>query len=261
MLFAAAAASRGENETALMSDAQVNPSMMRRARVERFDFITAVLTFVTTSVSFGVAILTPPKGGPFCTAGCVEYPYTDIAAYIPRDFLWMYPALLPAPLFVILLSRLHERAPIERKSLGRVAVTFGAMAAAILTAVYFIQLRYVQPAVLRRELDGLAPWTQYSPHGVFIALEEAGYALMGIAFLFAGLALTTDSRVLRAVRLVFLLGFACVTSAFVALSVVYGFGVEYRFEVAAITIDWTVLIVAGALLAIAYRTRSRAASA
>jgi hypothetical protein len=173
----------------------------------------------------------------------------------------MYPALLPAPLFVILLIGLHERAPIVRKSFGRIAVAFGAMAATTLTAVYFIQLRYVQPAVLRGELDGLAPWTQYNPHGVFIALEEAGYALIGVAFLFAGLALSTESRVLRAVRAIFLLGFWCVAVAFVALSAAYGFDVEYRFEVAAITIDWTVLIVAAALLASAYRRGSQGPSA
>lgn len=162
--------------------------------------------------------------------------------------------------FVILLIGLQERAPIERKRFGRVAVTVGAMASAILTAVYFIQLRYVQPAVLRGELDGLAPWTQYNPHGVFIALEEAGYALMGIAFLFAGLAVSRESRLLRAVRMVFLAGFTSVTAAFVVLSAVYGFDVKYRFEIAAITIDWTILIVAGALLACAYRTGTRGAS-
>jgi hypothetical protein len=244
-----------------MSDAQADPATTKRGRGERLDVIVAALTAVATSVSFILAILTRPKGGPFCTAGCVEYPYTDIAAYIPRDFLWMYPALLPAPLFVILLSGVHDRAALDRKPFGRAAVAFGAMAATILTAVYFIQLRYVQPAVLRGELDGLAPWTQYNPHGVFIALEEAGYLLTGVAFLFGGLALSTDSRVLRAVRTIFFLGFAFVVTTFVALSGMYGFDVEYRFEVAAISIDWTVLIAAGALLAIAYRTQSRRSSA
>ena len=145
-----------------MSDAQANPATIKRERGERFDVIVAALTAVATSVSFILAILTPPKGGPFCTAGCVEYPYTDIAAYIPRDFLWMYPALLPAPLFVILLSGVHERAALDRKPFGRAAVAFGAMAATILTAVYFIQLRYVQPAVSRGELDGMELWTQYN---------------------------------------------------------------------------------------------------
>jgi hypothetical protein len=173
----------------------------------------------------------------------------------------MYPALLSAPLFVILLSGVHERAALDRKPFGRIAVAFGAMAATILTAVYFIQLRYVQPAVVRGELDGLAPWTQYNPHGVFIELEEAGYLLMGVAFLFAGLALATDSGVLRVVRRIFFLGFAFVVTTFVALSAAYGFDVEYRFEVAAISVDWTVLIAAGALLAMAYRTQSRGSSA
>ena len=41
------------------------------------------------------------------------------------------------------------------------------------------------------------------------------------------------------------------TAAFVTLSIAYGFDVEHRFEIAVITIDWTVLIVAGALLAFA----------
>jgi hypothetical protein len=209
-----------------MNDARTNRSTTTRLRGTRLDFVVAILTAVTTSVAFVVAILTPPKGGPFCTAECVEYPYTEIAAYIPRDFLWMYPALLPAPLFVILLIGLHERTSVDRQPFTRVALAFGAMAATTLTAVYFVQLRFVQPAVLKGELDGLAPWTQYNPHGVFIALEEAEYMLMGAAFLFAGLAVSTENRLIRAVRIVFLLGFASVTTAFVALSVVYGFDVE-----------------------------------
>jgi hypothetical protein len=40
---------------------------------------------------------------------------------------------------------------------------------------------------------------------------------------------------------------------FLVISFAYGLDVEYRFEVAAITVDWTVLIVVGTLLAFAYR--------
>jgi hypothetical protein len=127
------------------------------------------------------------------------------------------------------------------------------MAATTLTAAYFIQLRFVQPAVLNGEFDGLAPLTQYNPHGVFIALEEAGYTLMAVAFLFAGLALPNASRLERTLRLILIGGFVAVAVLFVVLSVVYGMDLEYRFEVAAITVDWTVLIVASTLLAILYR--------
>lgn len=223
----------------------------------RFDFWVAFLTALTTAISFLIAILTPPKGGPFCVENCVGYPYTDIAAYIPRDFLWLYPALLPAPLFVLLVSGLHEGAAADRKRFGRLAVSFSVIAASLLTACYFIQLRVVQPAILKGELDGLAPLSQYNPHGVFIALEEAGYLSMGVAFLFAGLVLPARDRLYRAIRWVFGAGFFSVVLLFVVLSLAYGFEVEYRFEVAAISADWTVLIVAGSLLALASRRQPR----
>lgn len=69
-----------------------------RTPADRFDFIT-----------FVVAVLSLPGLGPFCPEDCVGYPYTDIAAHIPRDFLWIYPALFVAPLFVMLLTAIHVR--------------------------------------------------------------------------------------------------------------------------------------------------------
>jgi hypothetical protein len=165
----------------------------------------------------------------------------------------MYPALLVAPLFVTLLATMHERTPPAWGPFTRSALAFGVMATTTLTAAYFIQLRFVQPAVLKGELDGLAPMTQYNPHGVFIALEEAGYMLMAVAFLFVGFALPKRSRLERALRLILVGGFVAVAVLFLVFSVVYGMDVEYRFEVAAITVDWTVLIVASTLLAILHR--------
>jgi hypothetical protein len=100
------------------------------------------------------------------------------------------------------------------------------MAAMVLTADYFIQLRVVQPAVLKDELDGLAPLTQYNPHGVFIALEEAGYLLMAVAFLFAGLALSTASRKERLLRWILIGGFLLVAILFVVLPIAYGHDVS-----------------------------------
>lgn len=215
----------------------------------RFDFWVAVLTAAATVTAFAAAIATLPKSGPFCASNCVGYPYTDIALYIPRDFLWMYPALLPAPLFVILLNVLHERTSTDRKRFSRLAITFAAMAAAILTVDYLIQLRVIQPAVIKGELDGLAPLTQYNPHGVFIALEEAGYLLMAVAFLFGGLAISPEPQPLRVLRYIFIAGFAAAAVLFVTLSIAYGTDLDYRFEVSVIAVDWLVLIAAGIVLA------------
>lgn len=219
---------------------------------DQFAFWISTLTALTTTVTFVMAVLTLPKSGPFCAEDCLGYPYTGFAAYIPRDFLWMYPALLVAPLFVILLAAMHERTRPGTRQFSRIAIAFGVMAATMLTADYVIQLRFVQPAVLKGELDGLAPLTQYNPHGVFIALEEAGYMLMAAAFLFAGLALSKESRLERALRWILVGGFVTVAVSLVVFSAAYGMDVEYRFEVAAITVDWTVLIVASTLLAVLY---------
>jgi hypothetical protein len=69
-------------------------------------FITAILTTVITVVTFGIAILTPPLSGPFCLEGCFGYPYVDIASRFPRDYLWMYPAILLILIYVVLIGSL-----------------------------------------------------------------------------------------------------------------------------------------------------------
>jgi hypothetical protein len=61
-------------------------------------------------VTAAIAVATPPRSGPFCTMrSCVTAPYTDVAAFFPRDYLWMYPALLVTSLFVVLMACIHYR--------------------------------------------------------------------------------------------------------------------------------------------------------
>jgi hypothetical protein len=54
------------------------------------------------------AISTPSRSGPFCNDGCVTYPYTAASAYVPRDYLWMYPGILLMLLFVMLTACLAQ---------------------------------------------------------------------------------------------------------------------------------------------------------
>ena len=61
-----------------------------------------------------------------------------------------------------------------RTKFSQIGVAFGVMAAVLLTADYIIPLRVIQPATLNGAFDGLTTLTQYNPHGVFSALEEAG---------------------------------------------------------------------------------------
>ncbi|MGZ4475348.1 MAG: hypothetical protein ACXVWW_06555, partial [Nocardioides sp.] len=66
---------------------QRTPTGVRTGRV------AAALTAVSAVVSLAVGVTTPARSGPYCRSGCVGYPYTDAAAFVPRDYLWMYPAL------------------------------------------------------------------------------------------------------------------------------------------------------------------------
>jgi hypothetical protein len=124
--------------------------------------------------------------------------------------------------------------------------------AAILVVDYASQLTFLQPALLLGETEGLSPWSQYNPHGIFIALGNVGYGLLSFAFIFVGAAMVgTPWKLWPAAGWVFVCGGALVLAALVLYSTVYRLRLEYRFEVAAIGVAWLVLIAAPVLLSIA----------
>ena len=81
--------------------------------------------------------------------------------------------------------------------------------------------------------------------------------MMGLSFLFVGIALSSRSRLESAIRWIFIVGFALVMVAAAAIWIGYGLERLDRFEVLAISIDWLVLIVNGVLLGILFRRRNR----
>jgi hypothetical protein len=225
----------------------------------RASFWAAILTAVAAVVSFGVAVTTPPRTGPFAAPGtALSYPYADAARFVPRDFVWMYLAVLMMLAFLVLAACVRERALGGRKVFGTIGLSLAAASFTVIAMDYFIQLRTVQPALLRGEADGLAILSQYNPHGVFIALEELGFLVMGLSFAFLALALGS-SRLEGITRWVYLVSAALMAAAFVGMSWHFGFSLEYRFEVTAITIGWLTLAVTGLLLAFAFRQRGREA--
>jgi hypothetical protein len=228
------------------------PAIARLAT--RLTFWSAVLTAVFAAVSFALAVTTPPRSGPFAGVGRIVYPYTSGSAFVPRDYLWMYPAMLTMVAFIVLVACVHDSAAGRGRVFGIVGLCFAAISSTIVITNYFIQLHVLQPMLLRGETEGLSVWSQYNPHGVFIALEELGYLALSVAFLFLALSLDARGGSESTIRRVFLvssfLGFALL----VGLSVAYGFDLEYRFECAIIVINWVTLIVGGALLAIVARS-------
>ena len=150
----------------------------------------------------------------------VPYPFTgeEIAEQWPRDYLWMYPAMLLMLLFVALIAAIHEYAPSARKIYSLLALGVGTIAAAVLLIDYFIQVTVMQPSLEKEQFDGWAMLTQYNPNGVFIALEELGYLLMSAVFLCLVPVFVRDSRIERALRWLFTLSFAATAVGFVATS-------------------------------------------
>jgi hypothetical protein len=235
-----------------------SPVDSARVTAATFGFWVCLLTAAITIISFSIAILTPPRSGPFCIGFCVLYPYTDTASFYPRDFWWMFPALSITPLFLILCACTHSWVAASRTLFSRIAMLFAAIATSLIMLDYVLQIEVLQPSLLRAETDGMAFISQYNPHGLFIAIENLGYLLMSISMCFLGLALPHNSRLDRFVRWEMIVSGAAGLVTFIAMSVYFGVRLETRFELAIITIDWFALIIGSIVLSMVFRRSVRA---
>ena len=107
-----------------------------RVSASRLGLWVASATAVVGVASLVLSMTTPPRSGAFCSDGCVAYPYTDAAALVPRDYLWIGYAVLGVA-FVFLggalaggSSRLEQRSPLgvhrgRRADSGRVGAVRG----------------------------------------------------------------------------------------------------------------------------------------
>jgi hypothetical protein len=164
----------------------------------------------------------------------------------------MYPALLTSLGFVVLAVCILDWVP-GRRLFSRAGVCFAVIGAGALVIDYGIQLTVMQPGLLSGQTEGLSPFSQYNPHGVFIGLENVGYAMLNLALLFLGIALlAAGSRLVRATGRVFAAGGALAMVALVAYGAAYRERLDYRFEVASLLVTWLVLIAAGPLLGVAF---------
>lgn len=205
-------------------------------------------TAVVVLVALALGLTTPPRSGPNCSTGCIGYPYTDVAAFVPRDYWWMYPQSLLILLVLGLLVCVHQAAAPAARVFSGLALVLAAVGAAAVLVDYVIQLAALQPSLRRGETGGLSLFSQYNPHGVFIALEDLGYLLLGLALLTLAAVFTAPSRLERGLRWVLMVGGALTVVALPALAVVYGADLEYRYEVVAIALTWVTLIIGGILL-------------
>jgi len=221
----------------------------------RLGFWAAILTVIVVAAFAAIGSTTPPRGGPFCVAECVAYPYVDVAQFIPGDYVWLVPGILLAPVFVVLMACVGAYAAEPRKLYGRIGLSFAIAYAVVILVDYVLQLAVVAPSLQAGETEGLSLFTQYDPHGLFIALESLGYSMMVVAFLFAA-PVFTGGGVERAIRGLFALSFVLAVVAFVGLALL---GHDFvAFEVTILSITWIVLIASGTLLCVVFRRAGRA---
>ncbi len=223
----------------------------------RLGFWSGVLTAVFAAAAFATGITTPPRSGPFCLNSCITYPYTNVASFVPGDYLWMYPGFVLALTFVALIACIHQYVKEDKRIFSQIGLSFALISAAAILIDYFIQLAVMQPSLLKGETEGLALFSQYNPHGIFIALEDLGYLMMSVALLFVGVGFTERARLERVIRWLFIISSLAAIGALIGLSLIYGQDLEYRFEVVVLTINWTVLIIAGVLLSILFKRAGR----
>jgi hypothetical protein len=216
----------------------------------RLGFWTAILTVVVVAVFAVVGITTPARSGPFCLNACVSYPYVDVAGFIPGDYLWLVPGILLAPIFVVLMACIHAYAAEPKKIYSRIGLSFAIVYAVVILVDYFLQLTVVMPSLQAGETEGLSLFTQYDPHGLFIALEALGYLMLTVALLFAA-PVFAGGRAERAIRGLFVLSFVLAVASFVALAVL-GHDLV-AFEVTVLMLNWIVLIASGVLLGVVFR--------
>ena len=222
---------------------------------DRVGFYAALLTALTTLIAFGLAMIAIPISGANCPSDCISYPYLDTATQFPRDYLWMLPAMVMVVAYLVLIIALESYVAPERTILGRIAVAVALISAAVLLMNYFAQFFVVPVSLQHGETEGITILTMYNPHGLFIVLEELGYLLMSLSFLFIALVFPAKGRLEAAVRWIFVTAFVLTVPAFVFYSVRFGLDRQDRFEVAAIVINWLVLIINGILLSGLFRRR------
>ena len=227
------------------------------ATSSRFGYYSAILTAIVTIVTFGFGMVAIPISGANCPGDCIEYPYLHTLSQFPRDFQWMPLAIILVLAYLTLMVSIHYYAPEQKRIFSQVGLSLAFVAAAILMADYYIQFSVIPMSLTSGEMEGLPLLIQYNPHGVFLAMEEAGYLLMSLSFLFMAPVFANRSRLECTLRRIYIVAFILAIVSLVLISLNYGLERQDRFEVIVLSINWLVLIVSGILLSRVFRRQMK----
>jgi len=221
----------------------------------KFGLYSTLSLVILTIITWGFAMLAVPPAGPYCPGDCMSYPFPDILMYYPRDYYWMYISIFQLFAYLVFIISIHFIAPVEKRLFSFISVAFALISAIVLLIAYFVQFSVVPASVMNGETDGIALITQYNGHGIFIAMEDLGYITMSISFLFLAFIFSKKNSLEKTIRVILLMSFLLTVLSFLFYSFKFGIDRSYRFEVAAITINWLVTITAGIFIFIFLKNR------
>jgi len=217
---------------------------------------------VGMEIGFWAAVFTTAFSAAFFIVGIFGTPYTAIGQYPyipstinPIDYLWLYPAFFLAPTICVLLVCVQQIAPNPKKIFGQIGLTFALMYAVLITGLYFTQWTVVLPSILDKQTEAISLFTQYNPHGFFVALESLAYLLLNTALLAIVPIFSEERRIEAALRWLFVVSFVATVGAFVGLSLLH-YNIVV-FEVTIIAIDCLVLSASGILLSFMFKLDRR----
>lgn len=219
----------------------------------KFGFFSSLLLSILTLVTFGFAMIAIPPSGPYCPGNCMDYPFSDLLLYYPRDYYWMYLAIFQLFAFIIFIVVNHFLAKSSGKLYTFLSISFSLVSATVLLIAYFTQFSVVPISMMKGETEGMAMITQYNEHGLFIAMEELGYIAMSIALFFLAFAFSKNTLIEKIIRVILISQLIITILAFLFYSIKFGIERSYMFEVATITINWLSIITVGIMIGIHYR--------
>ena len=217
--------------------------------VNRLGYWSAVLTAVFAASFLGIGFF----GSSYTES--IKYPYV-LTTIRPLDYAVWYPAFFLALAVVVLIACVHLQTPSDKRAFSLVALSFAIIYAGLTVSDFFLQWTMVLPSILSNETAELSLFSIYNPHGFPIAIESLGYLLLNTALLFLAVVFGGRSRVERAIRWFFVVGFVLIMGSFGALSLAGNPIVV--FEVVAVTVNVVVLIASGVLLSIFFKRASTA---
>lgn len=222
-------------------------------------FYSSIILTLVTIITFGLALTAVPISGANAPGGGIPYPYLDTLRQFPKDYLWMFTAILLILTYLVFMLSINSIAKDGSKIFAKISIAFAIIGAAILLTDYFIQIAVIPVSLTNNETEGIALITQYNPHGIFIALEELGYLMMTLSFLFIAPIFCGKDRLEFFIKWIFIVAFIFTLLSLIIISIQYGIDRKDRFEIIAVSISWLVLIINGVLVGILFKKRLKAA--